>query len=174
MRMEARKRKVRLTTKGRYTVAATLDVTFNSNGRPVRLQEISERQKISIAYLEQLFRRLRRGSVMKSVRGPGGGYVLARPMDEISIKDILVSAGEIIDPVRDLVGSGDLKSDTVEFVLTKTFFGNLGAVMQDYLTTTSVGDLARKARGQNATQGAESGEVRVPVRPQLPAARMEA
>lgn len=138
---------MRLTSKGRYAVRAILDLTFNSNGRPVRLQEISERQKISLHYLEQLFRRLRKGSVVKSVRGPGGGYVLARSMDDISIRDVLTSVGENINPARDLIGTGDIKSDTVEFVLTKTYFENLGVLMHDYLTTTSVGDLIRKARG---------------------------
>ena len=146
---------MRLTSKGRYAVRAILDLTFNSNGRPVRLQEISERQKISLHYLEQLFRRLRKGSVVKSVRGPGGGYVLARSMDEISIKDVLISVGENINPARDLVGSADVKSDTVEFVLTKSYFENLGLIMQEYLTTTSVGDLIRKARGtQELPKGA--------------------
>jgi Rrf2 family iron-sulfur cluster assembly transcriptional regulator len=138
---------MRLTSKGRYAVRAILDLTFNSNGRPVRLQEISERQNISLHYLEQLFRRLRKGLVVKSVRGPGGGYVLSRSMDEISVKDVLVSVGENINPARDLVGTGDIKSDTVEFILTKTYFENLGLIMQEYLTTTSVGDLVRKARG---------------------------
>ncbi len=138
---------MRLTSKGRYAVRAILDLTFNSNGRPVRLQEISERQNISLHYLEQLFRRLRKGMVVKSVRGPGGGYVLSRGMDDISVKDVLVSVGENINPARDLVGTGDVKSDTVEFILTKTYFENLGLIMQEYLTTTSVGDLIRKARG---------------------------
>jgi Rrf2 family iron-sulfur cluster assembly transcriptional regulator len=118
----------------------------------VRLQEISERQNISLHYLEQLFRRLRKGSVVKSVRGPGGGYVLARSMDEIAIKDVLTSVGENINPARDLIGSGDFMSDTVEFVLTKSYFENLGVLMQDYLETTSVGDLIRKARGSAETQ----------------------
>jgi Rrf2 family iron-sulfur cluster assembly transcriptional regulator len=138
---------MRLTSKGRYAVRAILDLTFNSNGRPVRLQEISERQKISLHYLEQLFRRLRKGAVVKSVRGPGGGYVLSRSMDEISIKDVLTSVGENINPAKDLIGATDIKSDTVEFILTKTYFENLGLLMQEYLTTTSVGDLIRKARG---------------------------
>ena len=139
---------MRLTSKGRYAVRAILDLTFNSNGKPVRLQEISERQSISLHYLEQLFRRLRKGSVVKSVRGPGGGYVLARSMDEISVKEVLTSVGENINPAKDLIGATDLKTDTVEFVLTKTYFENLGTIMQEYLTTTTVGDLIRKARGQ--------------------------
>ncbi len=138
---------MRLTSKGRYAVRAILDLTFNSNGRPVRLQEISDRQKISLHYLEQLFRRLRKGAVVKSVRGPGGGYVLSRSMDEITIKDVLISVGENINPARDLVGSDDVKSDTLEFLLVKNYFENLGELMKDYLATTSVGDLIRKARG---------------------------
>ena len=127
---------MRLTSKGRYSVRAILDLTFSSNGRPVRLQEISERQKISLHYLEQLFRKLRKGSVVKSVRGPGGGYVLSRSMDEISIRDVLQSVGENINPAKDLIGTGDIKSDSVEFVLTKTYFENMGVIMQEYLTTT--------------------------------------
>ena len=94
---------MRLTSKGRYAVRAMLDLTFHSSGNPVRLQEISTRQSISLHYLEQLFRKLRTGKVVKSVRGPGGGYVLARSMDEISMKDVLDCVGENINPARDIV-----------------------------------------------------------------------
>lgn len=139
---------MRLTSKGRYAVRAILDLTFNSNGKPVRLQEISERQKISLHYLEQLFRRLRKGNVVKSVRGPGGGYLLARSMDDIAVKDVLLSVGENINPARDIVGPSDVKESTVEFVLTKSYFENLAVLMQEYLETTTLGDLIRKARGE--------------------------
>jgi Rrf2 family iron-sulfur cluster assembly transcriptional regulator len=141
---------MRLTSKGRYAVRAMLDLTFNSNGNPVRLQEISSRQGISLHYLEQLFRKLRTGKSVKSVRGPGGGYVLARSMDEISIKDILDCVGENINPARDIIGSADEAADTVEFNLSKTYFQNLGVLMQDYLQTTTLGDLMRKAKGRTA------------------------
>lgn len=150
---------MRLTSKGRYAVRAMLDLTFHSNGNPVRLQEISTRQAISLHYLEQLFRKLRTGSVVKSVRGPGGGYVLARSMDEISIKNVLESVGENINPAKDILGvpsSGvDVKPqegqdtaivDTTEFRLTKSYFENLGILMQEYLATTTLGDLSRKAK----------------------------
>ena len=149
---------MRLTSKGRYATRAILDLTFSSNGRPVRLQEISERQKISLHYLEQLFRRLRKGNVVKSVRGPGGGYVLARSMDEIMVKDVLVSVGENINPAKDLIGSDDLKSNTLEFILTKTYFEQLGVLMDEYLATTSIGDLVRKARGEKEMPRAVTGE----------------
>ena len=148
---------MRLTSKGRYAVRAILDLTFNSNGKPVRLQEISERQKISLHYLEQLFRRLRKGNVVKSVRGPGGGYLLARSMDDIAIKDVLLSVGENINPARDIVGPADMKEATVEFVLTKTYFENLAVLMQEYLETTTLGDLIRKARGEKAATAAQTG-----------------
>lgn len=150
---------MRLTSKGRYAVRAILDLSFNSNGKPVRLQEISERQKISLHYLEQLFRRLRKGNLVKSVRGPGGGYLLARSMDEIAIKDVLLSVGENINPARDIVGTANMTEQTVEFVLTKSYFENLAVLMQEYLETTTLGDLIRKARGQaaEATTGATAG-----------------
>jgi Rrf2 family iron-sulfur cluster assembly transcriptional regulator len=153
---------MRLTSKGRYAVRAMLDLTFHSNGNPVRLQEISTRQSISLHYLEQLFRKLRTGKVVKSVRGPGGGYVLARSQDEISVKDVLDCVGENINPARDILGipssgieimkdeSGNEINaivDTKEFNLTKSYFENLGTIMQDYLATTTLGDLARKGAG---------------------------
>lgn len=161
---------MRLTSKGRYAVRAMLDLTFHSNGNPVRLQEISTRQSISLHYLEQLFRKLRTGKVVKSVRGPGGGYVLSRSQDEISVKDILDCVGENINPARDILGvpsSGievmkdeqgneiNTVVDTNEFNLTKSYFENLGTIMQDYLATTTLGDLARKGAAAAYTAAAE-------------------
>ena len=116
---------MRLTSKGRYAVRAMLDLTTHSNGNPVRLQEISERQNISLHYLEQLFRKLRNGQAVKSVRGPGGGYVLARAMDEISIKDVLDCVGENINPAKDILGTEAEVANTVEFHLSKNYFQNL-------------------------------------------------
>jgi len=143
-------RPMRLTSKGRYAVRAMLDLTTNSNGNPVRLQEISERQNISLHYLEQLFRKLRNGQAVKSVRGPGGGYVLARSMDEITVKDILDCVGENINPAKDIIGTEAETSNTVEFHLSKNYFQNLGIIMREYLATTSLGDLVRKSQDVKA------------------------
>lgn len=147
---------MRLTSKGRYAVRAMLDLAFHSSGNPVRLQEISTRQAISLHYLEQLFRKLRTGRVVKSVRGPGGGYILSRSMDEISIKDVLDCVGENINPAKDIVGQpssgiqvnpGEVVTvSTAEFSLTREYFQNLGTLMLDYLQTTTLGDLYRKNR----------------------------
>lgn len=136
---------MRLTSKGRYAIRAMLDLTANSNGNPVRLQEISTRQNISLHYLEQLFRKLRNGNAVKSVRGPGGGYVLARPMDEITVRDVLNCVGENINPAKDILGSEAETANTVEYHLSANYFQNLGVIMSEYLTTTSLGDLNRKA-----------------------------
>jgi len=136
---------MRLTSKGRYAIRAMLDLTTHSSGQPVRLQEISTRQNISLHYLEQLFRRLRNGSVVKSVRGPGGGYVLARSMDEITIKTVLDCVGENINPAKDIIGSESEMANTVEYHLSRNYFSNLAIIMKEYLTTTSLGDLVRKS-----------------------------
>ena len=141
---------MRLTSKGRYAVRAMLDLTMHSNGNPVRLQEISTRQNISLHYLEQLFRKLRNGQTVKSVRGPGGGYVLARSMDQISMRDVLECVGENINPAKDILGSEAETSNTVEFHLSRTYFQNLGIIMKEYLTTTTLGDLARKSKDVEA------------------------
>lgn len=142
---------MRLTSKGRYAVRAMLDLSTNSNGNPVRLQEISTRQNISLHYLEQLFRKLRNGQAVKSVRGPGGGYVLARSMDQITIKDVLDCVGENINPAKDIIGTEAETSSTVEFELSKNYFQNLGIIMREYLETTSLGDLMRKAKDVEVT-----------------------
>ena len=149
---------MRLTSKGRYAVRAMLDLTFHSNGKPVRLQEISTRQAISLHYLEQLFRKLRNGQAVKSVRGPGGGYVLGRSMDEISVKNVLDCVGENIDPAKDIIGPEDPDAKTTEFKLSRSYFENLGIIMQEYLQTTTLGDLLRKAQGSslNVTQVADN------------------
>ncbi len=88
---------MRLTTKGRFAVTAMVDLAIRSGQGPVTLAGISERQKISLSYLEQLFGKLRKSNVVSSVRGPGGGYCLARPANEICIVDIITAVDEPLD-----------------------------------------------------------------------------
>ncbi|MCK5882554.1 MAG: Rrf2 family transcriptional regulator [Bacteriovoracaceae bacterium] len=153
---------MRLTSKGRYAVRAMLDLTANSKGNPVRLQEISTRQNISLHYLEQLFRKLRKGQVVKSVRGPGGGYVLSRGMDEITICDVLDSVGENINPAKDIIGSEAETVNTTEYHLSRGYFENLAVIMKEYLQTTSLGDLMRKSAEVEARLAAIEGPRQTP------------
>ncbi|MFM9914015.1 MAG: Fe-S cluster assembly transcriptional regulator IscR [Methylophilaceae bacterium] len=91
---------MRLTTKGRFAVTAMLDLAMNEDGRPVTLADISQRQSISLSYLEQLFSRLRQGGLVKSVRGPGGGYQVAMALDEVSVSAIIRAVDEQIDATQ--------------------------------------------------------------------------
>lgn len=85
---------MRLTTKGRYAVTAVLDLALHQNDGPVSLAAISERQGISLSYLEQLFAKLRRNNIVSSTRGPGGGYTLTNNVDEVSVSDIILAVDE--------------------------------------------------------------------------------
>ena len=85
---------MRLTTKGRYAVTAVLDLALHQDSGPVSLAAISERQGISLSYLEQLFAKLRRNDIVSSTRGPGGGYTLTNNVDEVSVSDIILAVDE--------------------------------------------------------------------------------
>ena len=91
---------MRLTTKGRFAVTAMVDLAMHHGSGPVTLAEISSRQKISLSYLEQLFGKLRRHRLVESVRGPGGGYNLARDMAKLSVADIILAVDEPIDATQ--------------------------------------------------------------------------
>ena len=94
---------MRLTTKGRYAVTAALDLALHQDNGPVSLAAISERQHISLSYLEQLFAKLRRNDIVSSTRGPGGGYMLKNSADEISVSDIILA----VDEACNVVDCGD-------------------------------------------------------------------
>ncbi|MBI3053839.1 MAG: Rrf2 family transcriptional regulator, partial [Betaproteobacteria bacterium] len=88
---------MRLTTKGRFAVTAMIDLAMQCGSGPVTLAEISQRQKISLSYLEQLFSKMRRRVLVDSVRGPGGGYRLAKDMAQVSVADIILAVDEPVD-----------------------------------------------------------------------------
>ncbi|NJO15552.1 MAG: Fe-S cluster assembly transcriptional regulator IscR [Thioploca sp.] len=91
---------MRLTTKGRYAVTAMLDLAINRDQGPITLADISQRQGISLSYLEQLFSRLRKRGLVDSARGPGGGYRLSRPADSIAIAEVISAVDETVDATR--------------------------------------------------------------------------
>lgn len=91
---------MRLTTKGRYAVTAMLDLALHTHNGPTSLSDISQRQEISLSYLEQLFARLRRAGLVNSVRGPGGGYRLSQPAEAISVSKVIDAVNETVDATR--------------------------------------------------------------------------
>jgi Rrf2 family iron-sulfur cluster assembly transcriptional regulator len=141
---------MKLTTKGRFAVTAMLDIAINelesSNIKPVTLATISERQDISLSYLEQLFSRLRRQGLVKSVRGPGGGYMLAKKHADISVAEIISAVDERIDATQ-CGGTENCRDDGR--CLTHDLWSTLNDKILDYLSGVSIADmLASRKEGK--------------------------
>ena len=156
---------MRLSTKGRYAVMAMTDLALNAQGnekggRPISLSEISERQQISLSYLEQLFARLRKAGLVKSARGPGGGYTLARASSALFVSEIVLAVDEPIKATRCSMTSNKLgankrltKDQAVREIgcmpggqrcLTHNLWEDLGVAIHDYLSQVSLEDVVRK------------------------------
>ncbi len=135
---------MKMTTKGRYAVMAMADLAKYSDNRPVSLADIASRQEISLSYLEQLFARLRRGGLVKSVRGPGGGYLLARALGETRISDIIFAVDEPLSVTRCKSESpnGCLSDGTR--CLTHDLWDELGHQIQLYLSSVSLEDVMER------------------------------
>ena len=135
---------MKLSTKGRYAVMAMVDLACHSNGDPVALAEIADRQEISLSYLEQLFAKLRRGGLVRSVRGPGGGYLLAHDRDQTRIADIIVAVDEPIRAIRCTPGlSVGCRGDRSR-CLTHDLWEELSNQIHLYLSSVSLGDVCQK------------------------------
>lgn len=129
---------MRLSTKGRYAVMAMADLASNGSGKPVALADIAERQEISLSYLEQLFGRLRKGGLVKSVRGPGGGYLLSRAPAEMRISDIILAVDEPIQTTRCAPGSPAGCHNNKGRCLTHDLWEELGNQIYLYLSAVTL------------------------------------
>ena len=135
---------MKLSTTGRYAVMAMVDLTRNSNGSPVALADIAERQEISLSYLEQLFAKLRRGGLVRSVRGPGGGYLLAHSSGETRISDIILAVDEPIRATRCHVGSAAGCRSNRSRCVTHDLWEELGNQIHLYLSAVSLADVCER------------------------------
>ena len=140
---------MRLTTKGRYAVTAMLDLALNESRGPIRLAAISERQGISLSYLEQLFANLRRSELVCSVRGPGGGYRLNRDATQISVAEVISAVNEDTDATR-CGGRGDCQDG--DTCLTHHLWLDLSDRIREFLTEISLGDLVARREIQNISE----------------------
>ncbi|MGV6827238.1 MAG: Fe-S cluster assembly transcriptional regulator IscR [bacterium] len=129
---------MKLTTKGRYAVTAMLDLAFHENDGPITLADIAQRQGISLSYLEQLFSRLRKRELVGSVRGPGGGYILARSPAEINVAELIVAVDESVDTTR-CGGKGNCQGS--QKCLTHQLWQDLSDRIYQYLDSISLQDL---------------------------------
>lgn len=140
---------MRLTTRGRYAVTAMLDLALHAQEKPVSLAEISERQTISLSYLEQLFSRLRQSNLVTSVRGPGGGYRLSRSGDSVSVAEIVDAVNESLDTTN-CKGRADCQGGSI--CLTHNLWEDLSQQIHKFLSDISLEDLVAKRDVQEVAQ----------------------
>ena len=140
---------MRLTTKGRFAVTAMIDLAMNAQNNAVRLSAISERQSISLSYLEQLFSKLRRAQLVESLRGPGGGYILAAPASQINIAQIIAAAEDKLDATQ--CGS---KANCHQGApcLTHDLWENLNKTINDYLSSVTLQSIIEQKSGGDGSQ----------------------
>jgi Rrf2 family iron-sulfur cluster assembly transcriptional regulator len=129
---------LKLTSKGRYAVTAILDLAFHASSGPVTLSDISRRQDISLSYLEQLFTRLRKQQLVRSTRGPGGGYSLNKPASEIAVAEIVSAVDETVDTTR---CSGASNCHDGEQCLAHELWDGLSQQIYGFLSEISLQDL---------------------------------
>ena len=134
---------MKLTTKGRFAVTAMLDLALHGAEGPVTLAGISERQKISLSYLEQLFGKLRRRELVESVRGPGGGYHLARDAAKITVADIIRAVDEPIDSTQ---CGGRENCHDHQRCMTHELWEELNSTVAGFLSGVKLSDLVQKQR----------------------------
>ena len=135
---------MKLSTKGRYAVMAMVDLAHRSRGRPIALADIAERQDISLSYLEQLFGKLRKASLVKSVRGPGGGYLLSRRAADTRISDIILAVDEPIKATRCKDGSAEGCGQNKGRCLTHDLWAELTNRIYLFLSSVTLADVCER------------------------------
>ena len=140
---------MRVSTKAQYAVRAMVSLNLTANGSPVSIREISTREGISLSYLEQLFVKLRRGKIVNSVRGPGGGYMLARAAADIRVDEIIDSVEETLVPVSCMDDDGQCACDTQ--CVSHTVWQGLGDRIRQFLASITLDDLTQEAKQQSGT-----------------------
>lgn len=147
---------MKLTTRGRYAVTAMLDLALHGKSGPISLADISTRQDISLSYLEQLFAKLRRNNLVKSVRGPGGGYCLSREGVDINVADIIDAVNESTDATN-CGGKGICQNG--EMCLTHHLWDDLSKQIHHFLSDISLAQLTKKEHVQSISERQDSHQV---------------
>lgn len=146
---------MRLTTKGRYAVTAMLDLALHYKDGPITLADISQRQGISLSYLEQLFSRLRKQELVDSTRGPGGGYRLSRDAHQIAVADVITAVDEKVETTR-CGGLSNCQDDSQ--CLTHDLWTELSTQIHEFLMGISLGNLVERQGVQEVAARQEQAE----------------
>ena len=147
---------MRLTTKGRYAVTAMLDLALHFDQGPITLADISQRQEISLSYLEQLFSKLRKNGLVASARGPGGGYRLSRDAEDIAVAEVIAAVDETVDATR-CKRKGNCQHQ--ERCLTHDLWCDLSDQIFDFLANISLGNLVERTAVQEVAARQDSMEI---------------
>lgn len=151
---------MKLSTKSRYAVMAIVDMSYYFNNKPTSLQYVAERQNIALNYLEQIFVKLRRGKIVYAVKGPGGGYVLNKPLQEIRLADILVAIDGSIKMTRcGFKSSGCIGKSTQ--CLTHDLWAGLEEIILNYLNSMSLLDIVNNLQSKKQKENTCNIEARV-------------
>jgi Rrf2 family cysteine metabolism transcriptional repressor len=142
---------MRLSTKGRYALRAMIDLATHSDQTPVSRREIADRQGISPHYLEQLFAELRDAGLVEAVRGPGGGYRLARRAEEITAGEVVRAVEDVLSPVACLLADPDKQCERAPTCPTQRVWKELGETVSQYLDSLTIGELCEDARQLSGT-----------------------
>lgn len=146
---------MKLTTKGRYAVTAMLDLALHGTHGPVPLAAISERQEISLSYLEQLFSRLRKNGLVVSTRGPGGGYCVSRPLDQVVVSEIIGAVNESVDATQ---CAGKENCHTQGRCLTHDLWEGLSEQIEEFLSGVSLADMIARHRERPLERRDDAGD----------------
>jgi Rrf2 family iron-sulfur cluster assembly transcriptional regulator len=149
---------MKLSTKGRYAVTAMMDLAIHDRDGPVTLADISNCQGISLSYLEQLFSKLRQSGLVEGVRGPGGGYRLARTADKISVADVIMAVDESIDSTR---CKGDLNCNRGSRCLTHHLWNDLSDQLYDFLNNITLAEFIKNPEVKKISQRMDSTASRI-------------
>lgn len=153
---------MKLTTKGRYAVTAMLDLAIHDTAGPVALADIAQRQGISLSYLEQLFARLRKRGLVRSVRGPGGGYQLGRKAGRIAVSDVIWAVDEMVDATR-CAGRENCQGE--ERCLTHDLWHDLSQQIRDFLSGIDLAELVERRRVREVAARQDRMVVNAPATP---------
>ncbi len=137
---------MKLTTKGRYAIIAMVDLAINASDHPEPLKDVSLRQNISLSYLEQLFSKLRISGIVKSIRGPGGGYMLNKPSSELNLLDIITAVDEKIDQTQ---CGGAMNCINDKPCLTHFIWTDLNNRINEYMREITLSDITLRKDVQN-------------------------
>lgn len=140
---------MRLTTKGRFAVTAMIDLAMQQSKGPVALAGISQRQNISLSYLEQLFAKLRKHELVDSVRGPGGGYQIAKNLNEVSVADVILAVDEPLDATQ--CGGKENCTDEGQ-CMTHDLWSSLNRKMLEYLGSVTLHALVEQNNRKHVEQ----------------------